>query len=594
MTVEDAVHELRRAAAALEEEIADDQSRQRMRRSVIRPLDQALRWLAGSEGPQAGDPDLPLAGGADPGASAAEDMLDLARRATRLRVEHDVGLPLEVVEAVAGLQDLAVMLAPEDAAPRRAMFAELQASLPTTIHAEADGPYLVTNLQRLRSWLGVDMSTLPQLALCRCGQSATKPLCDGTHADIGFTDGKDPNRVPDRLDTYVGVQVTVRDNRGTCAHSGFCTDRVPTVFRSEADTFVAPSGGRMDEIVRAVQACPSGALSLSADEHETRVQVDQDREPAVEVSKDGPYRITGGIPLLDAQGGSVPRNAGASPEHYSLCRCGQSRNKPFCSGMHWSVEFHDPPLSDEPTLFEWAGGFTALRRMTHIFYEKHVPEEPLLAPLFAAMSPDHPERVAAWLGETFGGPALYTDTYGGYDRMVSQHMGKGLKEEQRARWVSLMIRSADEAGLPSDPEFRAAFVSYFEWGSRIAVENSTPGARPLEHMPVPRWWWVCNATPGSRVSALATDRETGGDEQPVPLPDPDEEPSFSAHIQPLFRAKDRQAMRFAFDLWSHDDVSRDADAILARLRAGTMPCDGAWPPERIDAFERWMAAGAPP
>jgi hypothetical protein len=178
--------------------------------------------------------------------------------------------------------------------------------------------------------------------------------------------------------------------------------------------------------------------------------------------------------------------------------------------------------------------------------------------------------------------------------MVSQHMGKGLREEQRARWVSLMIRSADEAGLPSDPEFRAAFVSYFEWGSRIAVENSTPGARPPQHMPVPRWWWVCEATPGSRVSALATDRDAGEDEHPVRLPSPDEEPSFTAHIKPLFRTKDRQAMRFAFDLWSHDDVTRQADGILERLRAGTMPCDGAWPPERIDAFERWMAAGTPP
>jgi len=239
------------------------------------------------------------------------------------------------------------------------------------------------------------------------------------------------------------VSAPVRDNRGTCAHSGFCTDRVPTVFRREADAFVAPSGGRMREVVRAVQACPSGALSLEVTEHVAQDLVDQDREPAVEVSKDGPYRITGGIPLLDAQGSPVPRNAGASLEHYSLCRCGHSQNKPLCSGMHWYVEFHDPPLSDEPSLFEWAGGFTALRRMTHIFYEKHVPEEPLLAPLFAAMSPDHPERVAAWLGETFGGPALYTDTYGGYDRMVSQHLGKALTEAQRARWVSLMCRSAD-------------------------------------------------------------------------------------------------------------------------------------------------------
>jgi hypothetical protein len=178
--------------------------------------------------------------------------------------------------------------------------------------------------------------------------------------------------------------------------------------------------------------------------------------------------------------------------------------------------------------------------------------------------------------------------------MVSQHLGKGLREEQRARWVSLMIRSADEAGLPTDPEFRAAFVSYLEWGTRIAVENSTPGARPPQHMPVPRWWWVCEATPGSRVSALATDHDAGEDQQPVPLPDPDQTPSFTGHIKPLFRTKDRQAMRFALDLWSHDDVTRHADAVLERLRAGTMPCDGAWPPERIDAFERWMAAGTPP
>jgi len=594
VTVEDSVRELRRAAGALEQDIEDEHPRRRLRHSVIRPLDHALRRLASTEGPGAVDHDPPTASRADPGASAAEDVLDLARRATRLRVEHDIGLPLEVLEAVAGLQHLAVTLAPDDAAPRRVMFADLQAPLPTTIHTEADGPYLVTNLHRLRSWLGVDMSALPQMALCRCGQSASKPLCDGTHADIGFTDGKDPKRVPDRLDTYVGVQVTVRDNRGTCAHSGFCTDRLPTVFRREAETFVAPSGGRMDEIVRAVGGCPSGALSLAAEEHEARVHLDQDREPAVEVSKDGPYRITGGIPLLDAQREPMPRNAGASVEHYSLCRCGQSRSKPFCSGTHWYVEFHDPPLSDEPSLFEWAGGFTALRRMTHIFYEKHVPEEPLLAPLFAAMSPDHPDRVAAWLGETFGGPALHTDTYGGYDRMVSQHMGKDLGEEQRARWASLMIRSADEAGLPTDPEFRAAFVSYIEWGSRIAVENSAPGARPPQHMPVPRWWWVCEATPGSRVSALATDHDAGEDQQPARLPAPDETPSFAAHIKPLFRTKDRQAMRFSFDLWSHDDVSRHADAILARLRAGTMPCDGAWPPERTDAFARWMAAGTPP
>jgi len=74
-------------------------------------------------------------------------------------------------------------------------------------------------------------------------------------------------------------------------------------------------------------------------------------------------------------------------------------------------------------------------------------------------------------------------------------------------------------------------------------------------------------------------------------PTADEAPSFDAHVKPLFREQDRASMTFAFDLWSHDDVSRHADAILNRLQEGTMPCDGAWPRERVEIFERWIAAG---
>jgi truncated hemoglobin YjbI len=247
------------------------------------------------------------------------------------------------------------------------------------------------------------------------------------------------------------------------------------------------------------------------------------------------------------------------------------------------------PPDPEPTLFEWAGGAPALLRMTKIFYEKYVPEDPLLAPLFANMAPDHPERVSAWLGEVFGGPKAYTDVYGGYERMVSRHLGRALQEEQRARWVQLLCTSADDAGLPADPEWRAAFVSYLEWGSRIALENSQPGAHPPPRMPVPRWCWVCDATPGSRVSALAT----GEPEASIELPGRDEPISFEQHVKPLFREVDRQSMRFAFDLWSYDDVAAHADAIFDRLQEGTMPCDGAWSVERVELFERWRESGRP-
>jgi truncated hemoglobin YjbI len=243
-----------------------------------------------------------------------------------------------------------------------------------------------------------------------------------------------------------------------------------------------------------------------------------------------------------------------------------------------------------PTLFEWAGGAPALLRLTKIFYEKHVPDDPLLGPLFATMAADHPERVAAWLGEVFGGPKAYSEHYGGYERMVSRHLGKALREEQRARWVQLLCAAADDAGLPTDPEWRAAFVSYLEWGSRLALENSQPGAHPPPHMPVPRWSWVNDATPGARVSAMAAGEQYDGS---IELPGGEQPVRFEQHVKPLFREVDRQSMRFAFDLWAYDDVAAHASAILERLRAGTMPCDGAWPAERIGVFERWLESGKP-
>jgi hypothetical protein len=79
----------------------------------------------------------------------------------------------------------------------------------------------------------------------------------------------------------------------------------------------------------------------------------------------------------------------------------------------------------------------------------------------------------------------------------------------------------------------------------------------------------------------------------VTLPDPDEPLSFEAHIKPLFRERDRGAMRFAFDLWDYADVSGNADAILDRLRTGSMPCDGAWPPDQVDVFARWVDTDKP-
>lgn len=142
-----------------------------------------------------------------------------------------------------------------------------------------------------------------------------------------------------------------------------------------------------------------------------------------------------------------------------------------------------------PTLFDWAGGGAALRRMVDAFYDR-VEHDDLLAGFFpGGVSEDHRAHVAAWWAEVFGGPSTYTDELGGYESMLAHHRGLGITPEQRFRFASLMSLAADDAGLPGDPEFRAALVGYLEWGTRIAEHNSQPGADVVEHAPVPRWGW---------------------------------------------------------------------------------------------------------
>ena len=141
-----------------------------------------------------------------------------------------------------------------------------------------------------------------------------------------------------------------------------------------------------------------------------------------------------------------------------------------------------------PSLYSWAGGEKALDRLTEVFYARVV-EDPLLAPLFAGMDAHHPHYVALWLGEVFGGPRAYTEQRGGHPHMARQHLGRGISEEQRRRWVSLLMDAADEADLPRDPEFRAVFAYYIEWGTRMALIYSGPNPPPVDAAEVPVWDW---------------------------------------------------------------------------------------------------------
>ena len=141
------------------------------------------------------------------------------------------------------------------------------------------------------------------------------------------------------------------------------------------------------------------------------------------------------------------------------------------------------------TLYEWAGGGLAIRRLIDAFYDR-VEGDELLSPFFpGGVGEEHRAHVTAWWCEVFGGEPSYTKELGGYENMLAHHRGLGITPEQRFRFASLLSLAADDAGLPDDPEFRSAFVAYVEWGTRIALHNSQPGVEVIPHAPVPRWGW---------------------------------------------------------------------------------------------------------
>jgi hemoglobin len=152
-------------------------------------------------------------------------------------------------------------------------------------------------------------------------------------------------------------------------------------------------------------------------------------------------------------------------------------------------ESNEVPSSDVPSLEAWAGGADAFRRLFERFYER-VRDDRILAPVFASMDPHHAQHVAAFVGEVLGGPNTYSATGGSHAGMITRHLGRKLTHDQRRAWVALLLDTADELGLPDDPEFRASFVGYLEWGSRLAVLNSQDGVgAPEEDLSMPAWSW---------------------------------------------------------------------------------------------------------
>ncbi len=201
------------------------------------------------------------------------------------------------------------------------------------IEPRENGPYLVKKLQSLTNSKGTDI--LPEkevIALCRCGQSGNKPFCDGTHNKIAFSSAVE-NPTIGKWRDYVGSEITIHDNRTLCAHAGRCTDGLASVWRMGKEPWIDPDGASAEAIIAVIEQCPSGALSYSIDGQRVNPTA---RTDSINVSKNGPYEVNGNIALEDPS-----PEIGAPAGRYALCRCGGSKNKPFCDGSHWEIGFED-------------------------------------------------------------------------------------------------------------------------------------------------------------------------------------------------------------------------------------------------------------
>lgn len=200
------------------------------------------------------------------------------------------------------------------------------------IKISKNGPYVVTNLEGLKDIDGcIGRIGEPAVALCRCGESKSKPFCDGTHGRIDFSGEKLEERVPRKLDDYVGMEITIHDDRGICSHAGFCTDGLPKVFRMRTEPWIEPNGASFEEIVETIRKCPSGALSYTVNNIKYDEYYDK---PEIELAENGPLLVKGSIILED-------EDKPETTDHYALCKCGHSKNKPFCSGQHWCLKTNE-------------------------------------------------------------------------------------------------------------------------------------------------------------------------------------------------------------------------------------------------------------
>lgn len=213
------------------------------------------------------------------------------------------------------------------------------------INVSDNGPYEVRGgvpLRRVRpvtndqgakvGWAADEpLATEDTYWLCRCGQSASKPFCDGSHRRVAFdgTEAAPTDSLAERATDYPAGPVTVHDDRALCEHAGFCGNEATTVWRMTKSADDDPTRAEMTAMIG---RCPSGALSYS----EGGNPVEPELQLEVAVIDDGPIWVTGRVEVQRADGRPFETR-----NRMTLCRCGQSASKPLCDGSHAKAGFAD-------------------------------------------------------------------------------------------------------------------------------------------------------------------------------------------------------------------------------------------------------------
>ena len=196
-----------------------------------------------------------------------------------------------------------------------------------------NGPIIAKNVPRFRGPDGEDIEPQQVMALCRCGNSQTKPFCDGSHSTTEFRSAPSKERTSDQIRAFEGQDLTIYYSRLLCSHAGECGKRLKSVFDTSRKPWIEPDNGSREDIAAVIEACPSGALSYGFPGKPAQQIVND--EVGITIEKSGPYRVSR-ISLAEPH----PINGGCA-DKYVLCRCGHSRNKPYCDGTHKDIGWKD-------------------------------------------------------------------------------------------------------------------------------------------------------------------------------------------------------------------------------------------------------------